>query len=64
MVMDLNNVGLVCDNRQVRSKELEDFTRKMSVLTPADLNKALQVTRSDLLHVLNQAVPCVGCRRR
>ena len=64
MVMDLKSMGLVCDNQQVRGKELEDFTRKMSVLTQADLSVALQVNRNDMLHVLNQAVPCVGCRRR
>lgn len=61
--MDLKSMGLVCDNQQVRGKELEEFTRKMSVLTPEELSDALQVTQSDLQHVLNQAVPCVGCRR-
>lgn len=64
LVMDLKSMGLVCDNQQVRGKELEEFTRKMSVLSAQDLSQVLQVTRGDLVHVLNQAVPCVGCRRR
>lgn len=57
-------MGLVCDNQHVKGKELEEFVRKMSILTEYELRLALQVTRSDMLHVLNQAVPCVGCRRR
>ncbi|XP_018327336.1 gametogenetin-binding protein 2-like isoform X2 [Agrilus planipennis] len=63
MVMDLRSMGLACDNHQVKSKELEEFNRKMNILTKEELASALQVTRSDMLHVLNQVVPCVGCRR-
>lgn len=63
MVMDMKSMGLVCDNRHIKGKEVEEFIRKMSILTEIQLSVALQVTRSDMLHVLNQAVPCVGCRR-
>ncbi|KAF5273798.1 hypothetical protein FQA39_LY00913 [Lamprigera yunnana] len=63
MVMDLKSMGLICDNRHMKGKEMDDFIRKMSILTDNELGDALQVTRSDLLRVLNQAVPCVGCRR-
>lgn len=64
MIMDFKSTGLVCDNQHVKGKELDEFTRKMGILTDYGLNSALNVTRSDLLHVLNQSVPCVGCRRR
>ncbi|XP_022901319.1 gametogenetin-binding protein 2-like [Onthophagus taurus] len=63
MVMDLKSVGLVSDNQQVKGKELEDFVRKMSLLNEEELSHSLEVTRSEILKVLNQAVPCVGCRR-
>ncbi|KAI4460999.1 gametogenetin-binding protein 2 [Holotrichia oblita] len=63
MVMDLKSVGLVSDNQQIKGKELEDFSRKMSLLTEDELGSSLEVSRSEILKVLNQAVPCVGCRR-
>lgn len=62
--MDLKSVGLVSDNQQIKGKELEDFSRKMSLLTEDELGSSLEVSRSEILKVLNQAVPCVGCRRR
>lgn len=62
--MDLNTMGLICDNKPVRGKELEEYTRKVDLLTPAELKAALVVSRSYLLRVLDEAVPCVGCRRR
>lgn len=64
MVMDLKSMGLLHDNRHVKSKILDEFIRKVDILTEGDLLAALQVTRLDMLHVLNQVVPCVGCRRR
>lgn len=64
MVMDLKSVALVSDNQHVKGKELEEFVRKMNLLTESELSNALEVTRSEIFHVLNQAVPCVGCRRR
>lgn len=63
MVMDLKSVGLVSDNQQIKGKELEDFVRKMSLLNEEELSHSLEVSRSEILKVLNQAVPCVGCRR-
>ncbi|GLV41944.1 uncharacterized protein CBL_00406 [Carabus blaptoides fortunei] len=63
MVMDLNSMGLICDNKPIKGKELEEFTRKVDLLTPTELSSALQVTKNDMVRVLNQAVPCVGCRR-
>jgi len=64
MVMDLNGMGLVCDNPVVRGKELDDFLRKFNVLNSSELKDAFEVTCKDLLRILSQTVPCVGCRRR
>lgn len=63
MVMDLNGMGLVCDNPVVRGKELDDFLRKFNVLNSSELKDAFEVTCKDLLRILSQTVPCVGCRR-
>lgn len=59
-------VGMICDIHHVKAKakELEDLTRKVNMMSGRELDSALQITHSDLLHVLNQSVPCVGCRRR
>ena len=64
MVMDLNGMGVVCDNPVVRGKELDEFVRKFNVLSPSEVKSAFEVTMKDLLAILGQTVPCVGCRRR
>ena len=64
LVMDLKSVGLVSDNQQVKGKELEEFSRKISLLTEKELSVSLSVSQSEVFKVLNQSVPCVGCRRR
>ncbi|KAJ8967503.1 hypothetical protein NQ314_002818 [Rhamnusium bicolor] len=63
LVMDVKSSGIICDNQLLRGKELEDFACKWLVLSPQELRNALQITKSELMHVLNQNVPCVGCRR-
>lgn len=62
--MDVKSSGIVCDNQQLRGKDLEEFAQKWSCLSEKQLQRALQITKSELMHVLNQNVPCVGCRRR
>ncbi|XP_018568036.1 gametogenetin-binding protein 2-like isoform X3 [Anoplophora glabripennis] len=63
LVMDVRSSGIICDNQLLRGKDLEDFACKWLVLSPQELQNALQITKSELMHVLNQNVPCVGCRR-
>jgi hypothetical protein len=57
-------MGLVCDSPMIRGKELDDFLRKFNVLTSSEMKSAFEVTCKDLLGILSQTVPCVGCRRR
>lgn len=64
MIMDLNTMGLICDNPQVKGREYEEFMRKYRILTTDELKAALRVDASDIFNVLNQSIPCVGCRRR
>lgn len=63
MLMDLNSKGLVFDHPNVKGKELEEFTRKYSILSTDELKQSLEVSRTDFISVLSQSVPCVGCRR-
>lgn len=63
MIMDLNTLGLICDNPQVKGREYDDFLRKYKILTTDELKSALRVDASDIFNVLNQSIPCVGCRR-
>ncbi|XP_049867455.1 gametogenetin-binding protein 2-like [Pectinophora gossypiella] len=63
MIMDLNTMGLICDNQQVKGREYEEFMRKYRILTTDELKAALRVDASDIFNVLNQSIPCVGCRR-
>ncbi|CAG4988576.1 unnamed protein product [Parnassius apollo] len=63
MIMDLNTMGLICDNPQVKGREYEEFMRKYRILSTEELKAALRVDASDIFNVLNQSIPCVGCRR-
>lgn len=62
--MDLNSMGLVNDNTNIRGRELDDIVEKLKLLSPYELKSALKVSILDIRNVLDQAVPCVGCRRR
>ncbi|XP_043273261.1 gametogenetin-binding protein 2-like [Venturia canescens] len=63
MIMDLNNLGAVSDNPLVRGKQLEEFTKKLDILSKEEIKASFEVTCKDMLAILGQAVPCVGCRR-
>ncbi|KAG8223922.1 hypothetical protein J437_LFUL003729, partial [Ladona fulva] len=63
MVMDLEDPYLESEKPMVRKKEMDNFLRKFNLLTPEEQKAAFQVNRKDLLTILGQTVPCVGCRR-
>ncbi|XP_013145974.1 PREDICTED: gametogenetin-binding protein 2-like [Papilio polytes] len=63
MIMDLKTMGLICDNPQVKGREYEEFMRKYRILSTEELKAALRVDATDIFNVLNQSIPCVGCRR-
>ncbi|XP_015604468.1 gametogenetin-binding protein 2-like isoform X2 [Cephus cinctus] len=63
MIMDVNGLGAVCDSPLVRGKQLDEFTRKLNMLTKDEVKASFEVTCKDMLSILGQAVPCVGCRR-
>ncbi|XP_046964605.1 gametogenetin-binding protein 2-like [Vanessa cardui] len=63
MIMDLSTMGLIFDSPQVKGREYDEFIRKYRTLTTDELKSALRVDASDIFNVLNQSIPCVGCRR-
>ncbi|KAL1140636.1 hypothetical protein AAG570_000566 [Ranatra chinensis] len=63
MVMDMNSMGIVYDNPSVRGKELDKFLDMYNTLTLQDVRQAFQVNCKELLSILSQMIPCVGCRR-
>lgn len=63
LVMDIKGSGIITDNQVIRGKEHEEFVNKWKVLSEEELRNALKVTIPEMMQVLNQNVPCVGCRR-
>ncbi|CAK9812187.1 Gametogenetin-binding protein 2-like [Anthophora quadrimaculata] len=63
MIMDIHDLGAICDSPLVCGKELDEFTRKLRMLTKEEIKASFEVTCKDMLAILGQAVPCVGCRR-
>ncbi|XP_063972303.1 gametogenetin-binding protein 2-like [Diachasmimorpha longicaudata] len=63
MIMDLSSLGYICESPLVRGKHLDEFTRKLNILTKDKIKEAFEVSHNDMLDILRQAVPCVGCRR-
>ncbi|XP_029660837.1 gametogenetin-binding protein 2-like isoform X1 [Formica exsecta] len=63
MIMDISNLGAVSDSPLVRGKQLDEFTRKLDMLTKEEIKASFEVTCKDILAILGQAEPCVGCRR-
>ncbi|XP_066157364.1 gametogenetin-binding protein 2-like isoform X1 [Euwallacea fornicatus] len=63
LIMDIKNSNIICDSQSLNSKELNEFASKLSVLSPDEFQASLQINKNELTEVLNQTVPCVGCRR-
>lgn len=64
MVMDISDLRAICDNPLVRGKQLDEFMRKLDMLTKEEIKASFKVTCKDMLAILGEAVPCIGCRRR
>ncbi|XP_011140169.1 gametogenetin-binding protein 2 isoform X2 [Harpegnathos saltator] len=63
MVMDIKNLGAICDNPIIRGKYLQEFVKKLEILTKEEIKASFEVTCKDMLAILSETVPCVGCRR-
>ncbi|XP_014487774.1 PREDICTED: gametogenetin-binding protein 2-like [Dinoponera quadriceps] len=63
MVMDITHLGAICDNPIIRGKPLEEFVKKMEILTKEEVKASFEVSCKDIVAILSETVPCVGCRR-
>lgn len=63
MIMDISNLGAVSDSPLVRGKQLDEFTRKLDMLTKEEIKASFNVSCKDMLGILGQTEPCIGCRR-
>lgn len=64
MIMDINGLRVICDGPLIHGKQLEEFRKKYNMLTKEEIKTSFEVTCKDLLAILVQAEPCVGCRRK
>ncbi|XP_020293016.1 gametogenetin-binding protein 2-like isoform X3 [Pseudomyrmex gracilis] len=63
MIMDISNLEAIYDSPLVRGKQLDDFMRKFDMLTKKEIKASFKITCKDIVAILGQAEPCVGCRR-
>ncbi|XP_012529063.1 gametogenetin-binding protein 2-like isoform X2 [Monomorium pharaonis] len=63
MIMDISSLGAICENPLINGKQLEEFMKKFAVLTVEEIKTSLEVTCKKIIDILNEAEPCVGCRR-
>ena len=64
MVMDVKGLDLICESPLIRGKQLEEFSSNFDTLTNEEAKASFEGTYKDLMDVLGECVPCVGCRRR
>lgn len=64
MIMDIKRLGAICDNPVIRGKHLTEFTKKLEILTKEEIKASFEVSCKDMLTILSETVPCVGCRKR
>lgn len=62
--MDLNELDLVQENVPLKNKDIEEFLKKYNFLSQWELKTAFVITIKDIVSILGESIPCVGCRRR
>lgn len=64
MILDLKYKGLIFDNLPgLKGREMKNFLAKFDLLSEDEFKLSQQVSEEEFMKVLNQIVPCVGCRR-
>ncbi|XP_032675649.1 gametogenetin-binding protein 2-like isoform X2 [Odontomachus brunneus] len=63
MIMDIKRLGAICDNPVIRGKHLTEFIKKLEILTKEEIKASFEVSCKDMLAILSETVPCVGCRK-
>ncbi|XP_044017147.1 gametogenetin-binding protein 2-like [Aphidius gifuensis] len=63
MIMDINELEYVCESSIINCIQFDEFSKKLNILTKKELKASFEVSEKDMLEILRQTVPCVGCRR-
>lgn len=63
MIMDLNELGYICESSLNNCIQFDEFSKKLNILNKKELKASFEVPEKDMLEILRQTVPCVGCRR-
>ncbi|XP_011503263.1 PREDICTED: gametogenetin-binding protein 2-like [Ceratosolen solmsi marchali] len=63
MVMDISGLKALRESPLVQGKQLDEFSRKLNLLNIEEKKASFEVACKDILSVLDQTVPCIGCRR-
>lgn len=64
MVMDITGLKALRESPLVKGKQVEEFAKKLNLLTMEEKKASFEVACKDMLSILDQTVPCIGCRRR
>ncbi|XP_014223104.1 gametogenetin-binding protein 2-like isoform X1 [Trichogramma pretiosum] len=63
MVMDISGLTIPEEKLVSTGKQIEEFKKKFSLLSENEQSKTFEAALKDVLSVLDQSVPCIGCRR-
>jgi coenzyme F420-reducing hydrogenase gamma subunit len=64
MIMDITGLKALRESPLVQGKQLDEFSKKLNLLNIEEKRASFEVACKDMLIVLDQTVPCIGCRRR
>lgn len=64
MVMKLPELNLNNPTTCLKNTEFETFVGNYRQLSSSELSESLKISSKDVLDLIAQNVPCVGCRRR
>lgn len=64
MVMDITGLKALRESPLVKGKQVDEFGKKLNLLTNEEKKASFEVACKDMLSILDQTVPCIGCRRR
>lgn len=64
MVMDITGLGALNESPLIKGAELQEFTKKLNLLSKEELKNAFEVSYKQMQTILDHSVPCIGCRRR
>ncbi len=63
-MVEFEDSCLGCGHLGVKQKDLDKFVQRYYALSSDEVTVALMVTSKNVVNMLANLVPCVGCRRR